>query len=416
MSHLSPTTAPLLVAAATADEAQALREALLEAGEPAVLATPCAALVQWVEARAPRQVLCRLPEGIAPLLHALAAWRGAPPCPITWIGPVADAAALVEAGIASHCSDLAAAPGALAEARARHARERALREELAAARAQLDERKWIDRAKGVLMSARSMPEDEAFKLLRGAAMHANLKLVQVSRAVVDAARWAEAVNRAGQLRMLSQRLLALAVMRLLRLEGARTRATQALARAQENVDFLAAFGLEGSQAEALAATVRAWEALRTALAGTPNSSSLQAADARAEHLLEAAEALTERLEEQGGRRALGVVNLCGRQRMRSQRVAKEALLATLAPDAERSARLQRLLGEFEQVLVDIEAAPLSSPEIRRALADAREGWLVLLRALRSADAAALASASENLLAHLDRLTESCEHSLQTLLS
>jgi hypothetical protein len=425
MSHPVPTASPaqpLLVVAATAEAAQVLREALIEAGEPLVVAAPCASLVQWVEARAPRQVLCCLPvvhapaDAIAPLLQAVSAWRGAPPCPITWVGPVGDAQALVDAGIASHCADLAAAPRALAEARARHARERVLREELGAARAQLDERKWIDRAKGLLMSARSMPEDEAFKLLRGAAMHANLKLAQVSRSVVDAARWAEAVNRAGQLRMLSQRLPALAAMRLLRIEGARTRSTQALARAQDNVEFLAGFGLEGAQADALADTVRAWDALRSALAGHSSSSALQRADARAEALLEAAEVLTERLEEQGGRRMLGVVNLCGRQRMRSQRVAKEALLAVLAPDAERSARLKQLLGEFEQSMGDIEAAPLSSPEVRAALEAAREGWLVLLRALRSGDAAALAHAGETLLEHLDRLTVSCEHSLQTLLS
>ena len=45
---------------------------------------------------------------------------------------------------------------------------------------------------------------------------ANLKLAEVSRSVIDAARWAEAVNRAGQLRMLSQRLVALAAQRLAR--------------------------------------------------------------------------------------------------------------------------------------------------------------------------------------------------------
>ena len=422
MSHPSPTTAPLLAVAETPELAQALRQTLIDAGEADVLAAPCAGLVQWVEARAPRQVLCTLPDGPEPLLRALSAWQGVPPCPITWIGAAPpDAAALVEAGIASHCADVTGLAQALAEARARFARERGLREELAAARVQLDDRKWVDRAKGVLMAARAMPEDEAFKLLRSAAMHANLKLVQVSRAVVDAARWAEAVNRAGQLRMLSQRLLALAVMRLLRVQGARARTAQALARAQDNVDFLAAFGLEGTPASALAETARTWERLRTALAPAGqlshfNSTSLLAADARAEDLLQAAEALTESLEELGGRRALGVVNLCGRQRMRSQRVAKEALLATMAPEAGRSARLQLLLAEFERALDEIEAAPLSSPEIAAALAASRESWLVLLRALRGADAAALAHASEELLQHLDRLTESCEHSLQTLLS
>jgi len=41
-------------------------------------------------------------------------------------------------------------------------------------------------------------------------MHANLKLGDIARSVVDAAQWAEAINRSGQLRMLSQRLARLA--------------------------------------------------------------------------------------------------------------------------------------------------------------------------------------------------------------
>jgi hypothetical protein len=74
-------------------------------------------------------------------------------------------------------------------------------------RTRMDERKWVDRAKGLLMSARGIGEDEAFGLLRGAAMHANLRLGEVSRSVIEAAQWADAINRAGQLRMLSQRLV-----------------------------------------------------------------------------------------------------------------------------------------------------------------------------------------------------------------
>ena len=41
-------------------------------------------------------------------------------------------------------------------------------------------------------------------------MHANLRLGEVSRSVVEAAQWAQALKRAGQLRMLSQRNVRLA--------------------------------------------------------------------------------------------------------------------------------------------------------------------------------------------------------------
>lgn len=48
-----------------------------------------------------------------------------------------------------------------------------------------------------------LAEDEAFALLRSAAMPAKLRQADSSRAVVQTLHWAEAINRAGQLRMLA---------------------------------------------------------------------------------------------------------------------------------------------------------------------------------------------------------------------
>ena len=54
-------------------------------------------------------------------------------------------------------------------------------------------------------------------------MHANLRLGEVSRSVIEAARWAEAINRAGQLRMLAQRLARLAAQTLAQVDVKRSR-------------------------------------------------------------------------------------------------------------------------------------------------------------------------------------------------
>ena len=65
------------------------------------------------------------------------------------------------------------------------------------------------------MRARQVSEDEAFAVLRAASMHSNQRVGQVSQQVIAAAHYADAVNRAGKLRMLSQRLVkadALAVL------------------------------------------------------------------------------------------------------------------------------------------------------------------------------------------------------------
>lgn len=62
-----------------------------------------------------------------------------------------------------------------------------LRRELAQAKDQLTERKTIDRAKGILMKAKSISEDEAYALLRRAAMNENRRIAEVAQSVVLAA-------------------------------------------------------------------------------------------------------------------------------------------------------------------------------------------------------------------------------------
>ncbi|WP_184335970.1 ANTAR domain-containing response regulator [Povalibacter uvarum] len=63
-----------------------------------------------------------------------------------------------------------------------------LREELDRARAALDERKLVDRAKGILMSSKGMSEEAAYALLRKAAMNENRRISEVAQSVVTAAR------------------------------------------------------------------------------------------------------------------------------------------------------------------------------------------------------------------------------------
>jgi two-component system, response regulator / RNA-binding antiterminator len=62
-----------------------------------------------------------------------------------------------------------------------------LRDELERARAALEERKVIDRAKGILMTAKNLTEDAAYGLLRKTAMNENKKIAEVAQSVVTAA-------------------------------------------------------------------------------------------------------------------------------------------------------------------------------------------------------------------------------------
>jgi len=62
-----------------------------------------------------------------------------------------------------------------------------MRAELSAAKQALEDRKIIDRAKGVLMRAKGITEDEAYSLLRRTAMDQNRKVIDVAEALVTAA-------------------------------------------------------------------------------------------------------------------------------------------------------------------------------------------------------------------------------------
>jgi len=303
----------------------------------------------------------------------------------------------------------------------------------AAVRAQLDDRKWTERAKGLLMSARDLDEDSAFRLLRDAAMHAHLRLGEVARSVVQSAQLAEAVNLAGQQRMLSQRLVKLMAQRAAGIEAKRAKTLQddSCARVAANLSRLPALlpavvpipspvaGLAPSltplQVEPV---IDAWRRLEPLLAGKPTAEALLAADAAADDLRAHSDALASAIAACGGGKPLHVVNLCGRQRMLSQQLAKEALLADLLPGRDPAVLLDSL-DRFAAGLAELESSPLSSDAIRALLAEVGAEWLRLMRSLRDAHgreaAGGLARSSEILLDRLDLLTGHYQQSLQIIL-
>ena len=69
---------------------------------------------------------------------------------------------------------------------ARFEADAALRAELDAARGELDARKRIEKAKGILMQARGLSEEAAYRELRKMAMDRGIKLAEVAQRIIDA--------------------------------------------------------------------------------------------------------------------------------------------------------------------------------------------------------------------------------------
>jgi response regulator NasT len=63
-----------------------------------------------------------------------------------------------------------------------------LRDELERANRALEERKIVERAKGILMEKRGLSEEAAYALLRSTAMNENRRIIEIAQSIVTAAR------------------------------------------------------------------------------------------------------------------------------------------------------------------------------------------------------------------------------------
>lgn len=289
-----------------------------------------------------------------------------------------------------------------------------------AAQAKLEERKWTERAKGLLMQARGIDEAAAFALLRSTAMQTQSKLPEVARGVVNTAELSEALERAGAQRMLSQRLVKLQALRQWpRLAPPERREVLALLEASSsrvvaNLGRLAEL-LRQELDDELAAVSAAWAQLDSALrARQPD---LARSDQAAQRLLQASELLVARLSERAGQRPVGLLAQVTRLRLLSQSLAKEGLLAQVVPGHDVSG-LASGLDEFIKAYEQVRATPLAGPGLQPAFAAVDEAWLVLLRGLRVEQGDAVQrmhQGSERLLQALEDLIRALQGSLQLIL-
>ncbi|WP_170467312.1 MULTISPECIES: ANTAR domain-containing response regulator [Ruegeria] len=175
------------------DRAFAIVDALKESGDVDVFVIGNASgLARKIATHSPDIVLIDIDNPSRDMLEELTVASGPLERPVAMFvsgaaGGLAKAA--VEAGVSAYVVD-----GLQAErikpvidtAIARFQVLRQMRTELAETRRALEERKVIDRAKGLLMKAKGVPEDEAYALLRKTAMNQNRRVAEVAEALVTA--------------------------------------------------------------------------------------------------------------------------------------------------------------------------------------------------------------------------------------
>ncbi|WP_269530787.1 ANTAR domain-containing response regulator [Chitinimonas sp. BJYL2] len=171
-----------------------LREALLQLGYEVMdsVATP-QALLKAVETQCPNVVIIDTESPTRDTLEQLAVMNSEAPRPVVMFSQDGDQQLIrsaVRAGVTAYVVDgmsTARLAPVIEVALARFDEERALRTRLAEAEQKLDERKLIERAKGLIMKHKQLGEDDAYNLLRKTAMARGQRLSDVAKQFIAAA-------------------------------------------------------------------------------------------------------------------------------------------------------------------------------------------------------------------------------------
>lgn len=189
-----PKTLTIVVVEPDPDRARLIVDALsADADYDIHVVAERAALARNIAQRKPDLVLVDVADPSRDTIEELTLATGPLDRPVALFVDRSDAglsAAAIEAGLSAYVVDgltpLRVKP-ILEAAIARFRLMQRMRTELAETKRALGERKVIDRAKGLLMRARGIPEDEAYDLLRRTAMDQGRRVADVAEALVTAA-------------------------------------------------------------------------------------------------------------------------------------------------------------------------------------------------------------------------------------
>ncbi|AUJ64608.1 two-component system response regulator [Aestuarium zhoushanense] len=184
----------IVVVEANEARAQAIRQGLADAGDfDVVILNSSAGLSRSIAEHRPDVVLIDVTNPSRDALEELAFASGPLDRPVAMFVDRSDdglTRAAIEAGLSAYVVD-GLRPDRLKPildaAITRFQLFQRMRKELETTKRALEERKVIDRAKGILMKARRLSEEEAYALLRKTAMDQGRKVIDVAQALVTAA-------------------------------------------------------------------------------------------------------------------------------------------------------------------------------------------------------------------------------------
>lgn len=220
-----------------------------------------------------------------------------------------------------------------------------------------------------------------------------------------------AIDAAGRQRMLTQRIVKAYCQIGLRVtpEVSRAQLDGAIRRFDRQLAELGASAPNADARQALARVRAPWNGLRRLASAAPSREGAQRLDAQSEIVLAAAQQLVVVLQDTAGTPQARLVNIAGRQRMLSQRMAKVYMLRAYGVDAPSLRdELDAARSEFEGALAALREAPENTPAIAQELDAVALQWEWFKGALELQGAESfvlvVGDASESILNSMDLVT------------